>query len=77
MAQISRALVYRHGGHILRPGDFVAVKMVCVTGYNGDFAVYQGSTDLSDQEISSCGDKVPEEVGRAVAPYCAHLSYRH
>jgi len=76
MAQVSRALVYQRGGRFLKPGDIVAVKMVAVVGYSGDFAVYQGATDLTDKEVSDFGDKVPEEVGRAVAPYCAHLDYR-
>jgi len=50
--------------------------MVTVVGYDGDFAVYQGLTDQSDQEVTDYGDKVTEEVGRAVAPYCTHLVYR-
>ena len=27
-------------------------------------------------EILQAGDKVPESVGRAFAPYCSHLRYR-
>ena len=77
MTIISRAKVRNEGGHILKQGDMVAVKMVTVIGNVGDFAVYQGPTDLSDQYVADYGDKVPEDVGRAVAPYCAHLIYRN
>ncbi len=76
MAQVSRAKVYDKGGHILESGDIVAVKMVTVIGFANDFAVYMGLTSQSDQKVAVCGDKVPESVGRAVAPYCAHLIYR-
>jgi hypothetical protein len=77
MSIVSRAKVYMEGGHILNPDDIVAVKMVTVIGWGGDFAVYQGPTDWTDQEVSERGDKVSAETGRAVAPYCAHLSYRN
>ena len=76
MAQVSRAKVYNEGGYILKSGDIVAVKMVTVIGYANDFTVYQGLTNQSDQEVADHGDKVLESVGRAVAPYCSHLSYR-
>lgn len=74
--KVSRAEVYNKGGQILQPGDIVAVKMVTVIGDNGDFAVYQGLTDQSDGAVANHGDKVSESVGRAIAPYCAHLYYR-
>ena len=73
---VSRALVYNRGGQILEPGDTVAVKYVTVVGYANDFAVYMGFPELGDNEIASYGDKVGEDVGRAVAPYCSHLAYR-
>lgn len=76
MANISRAQVYQRGGAILQPGDIVAVKYVTVIGYNNDFAVYMGLSDQSDQEVADCGDKVLEDIGRAVAPYCSYLRYR-
>lgn len=76
MTNVSRAKVYNKGGHILKPGDIVAVKMVTVVGHCGDFAVYQGLTDQSDQAVAACGDKVSEKTARAVAPYCSHLEYR-
>lgn len=77
MAVVSRAKVYNEGGHILRSGDYVAVKMVTVIGYGHDFSVYQGPSDWTDSRIASSGDKVPESAARAIAPYCAHLHYRH
>jgi len=77
MAFVSRARVYQEGGHILNPGDGVAVKFVTTVGYDGDFAVYMGLTSQTDQEVADHGDKVPENVARAVAPYCAHLYYRN
>ena len=76
MAAVSRAEVYNKGGHILNPGDIVAVKFVTVIGHAGDFAVYMGLPGLSDHQVAEYGDKVSEEVGRAVAPYCGHLHYR-
>jgi len=77
MATVSRAKVYNEGGHILKPGDIVPVKFVAVIGHADDFAVYMGLPEQSDGEIASYGDKVGEDVGRAVAPYCSHLDYRH
>ena len=77
MAQVSRARVWNEGGQILKAGDTVTVKMTTVIGYADDFAVYQGPSDWTDQEVADRGDKVPESVGRAVAPYCQHLSYRN
>jgi hypothetical protein len=69
--------VYNKGGRILKPGDIVAVKHVTVIGYAGDFAVYMGLSDHSDEYVANRGDKVyPEEAARAIAPYCAHLRYR-
>ena len=76
MANVSRAKVYNEGGHILKPGDIVAVKYVTVVGYDRDFSVYMGSSDQTDEEISLYGDKVLKFVGRTVAPYCSHLRYR-
>ena len=76
MVQVSRAKVYQEGGHILKSGDFVAVKMVTVIGYANDLSVYMGLTSQSDQFVADFGDKVLESVARAVAPYCAHLIYR-
>ena len=76
MANVSRARIYSEGGHILNPSDTVAVKYVTVIGYADDFAVYMGLSHQGDEEIASCGGKVFEDVGRAVAPYCAHLAYR-
>jgi len=76
MANVSRGRVYNEGGHILKQGDIVAVKMVAVIGWAEDFSVYQGLSEWSDQQVAENGDKVPESVGRAVAPYCAHLAYR-
>ena len=76
MAIVSRAQVYNMGGRILRPGNIVPVKFVTVVGYGNDFAVYQGDSNWSNQEIADSGDKVSEDVGRAVAPYCSHLAYR-
>ncbi|HUT15050.1 MAG TPA: hypothetical protein VMY98_02260 [Anaerolineae bacterium] len=73
---ISRAEVYQKGGGFLAPQDAVGVKFVTVIGEAGDFAVYMGTSDRSDDDVAECGDKVPEEVGRAVAPYCGHLYYR-
>ena len=76
MANVSRAKVWNEGGHILKPGDRVTVKYVTVVGHVNDFAVYMGQTSQTDEEVAMYGDKVSEDVGRAVAPYCAHLSYR-
>jgi len=76
MAVVNRADVYSKGGHILNAGDIVAVKMVTVVGQAGDFAVYQGTSAMTDEEVAFYGDKVSENAGRAVAPYCAHLHYR-
>jgi len=76
MVWVSRQKVYHEGGEILQAGDKVAVKYVTAVGCVGDFAVYMGLSDQTDQEVAECGDKVPESVGRAVAPYCSHLSYR-
>lgn len=73
---VSRATVYREGGGDLRLGDAVAVKYVTVIGAWSDFAVYIGVGDWSDERVAANGDKVSEEVGRAVAPYCSHLAYR-
>jgi len=64
------------GGHILNPDDMVAVKCVTVIGWNGDFAVYSGPSDWSDERVAAEGDKMLEDAGRAVAPYCGHLRYR-
>ena len=76
MAHVSRAEVYNKGGHALKPDDIVAVKYATVIGYAGDFAVYMGLSSWSDQAVANNGDKVSEDVGRAVAPYCSHLAYR-
>jgi len=73
---VDRAMVYNLGGHILHPKDAVAVKYVTVIGEDRDFAVYMGSPELSNEEVAADGDKVSEEEGRAVAPYCSHLHYR-
>ena len=73
---VSRKDVYNKGGHILGPGDIVSVKFVTVIGYSNDFSVYQGGSDQTDDEIAMYGDKVSEDIGRAVAPYCEHLQYR-
>lgn len=77
MANVSRARVYNEGGHILKPGDIVAVKHVTVIGYANDFAVYMGLSEHSDEGVADHGDKVADErAARAIAPYCAHLHYR-
>jgi hypothetical protein len=76
MVKVSRAKVYNEGGHILNPGDIVAVKYVTVIGYAEDFAVYMGLSGQSDQDVADHGDKVGEDVARTVAPYCSHLRYR-
>jgi hypothetical protein len=76
MAWISRQKVYMEGGDILKAGDMIAVKYVVVVGQASDFAVYMGRSNQTDQEVAEYGDKVPESVGRAVAPYCSHLRYR-
>lgn len=76
MENVSRAKVHNEGGHILKPGDIVAVKLVTRIGHFRDFAVYQGLSDQSDECVASYGDKVSEETARAIAPYCSHLQYR-
>jgi hypothetical protein len=68
--------MYRQGGSKLQANDIVAVKYVTVIGHVGDFAVYMGESSQSDQDIAQRGDKVDEATARAVAPYCAHLTYR-
>jgi len=74
--KVSRTEVYSKGGHILKPGDFVVVKYATVIGHGDDFAVYMSLNDWLDEDVVMHGDKVSEEVGRAVAPYCAHPRYR-
>lgn len=76
MANVSRVEVYSKGENILNPGDIVAVKLVTIIGHCDDFTVYQGLPDQSDEYVANYGDKVSEEIARAVAPYCAHLQYR-
>lgn len=73
---IDRKTIYNTGGGNLGPGDAVAVKYVTVIGYAGDFVVYMGQPYWTGEEVAANGDKVPEEAGRVVAPYCSHLRYR-
>jgi hypothetical protein len=68
--------VYNRGGGILKPGDIVGVKHVAVIHDSGQgFTCYMGPSDWSDERIAQGGDKVLEEVARAVAPYLSHLAY--
>lgn len=73
---VSRGKVYNEGGHILGPRDAVAVKFVTVIGNANDFAVYMGKASWNNGRVATDGNKVSEDVGRAVAPYCQHLHYR-
>jgi len=76
MTRISRGHVWNYGGNVLQAGDTVAVTYVTVIGYDHDFAVYAGDPAHSVEDIAHYGDKASEPVGRAVAPYCSHLTYR-
>ena len=41
-----------------RDGDAITVKLALVLGYGNDFAIYAGTSDMSDEEVVRNGDKV-------------------
>jgi len=58
-------------------GDKLGFKIIAViTAY--DWAAYRGLTDRSDDEVASRGDKISEDIARALfyAPDAAGLPYR-
>lgn len=70
---------YRSGLESFSRGDAVGMKVFAVVGYGGDWAAYQGSTDLSDEEIIDYGDKLGKEAAEALFPTFrnAGLEYRY
>ena len=67
-----RQLTYRQYYHMtpseFQDGDHISVKLVCVLGYGNDYAIYMGTTDMSDEEIAQSGDKVYTYDGEKVGP---------
>ena len=49
-----------------KPGDEVAVKVVAVVGWDGDYAVYTGPGGWTDDMVAHTGDKVYGKQGRAL-----------
>ena len=73
---MSRDLTYKQYynmcGDEFQDGDRIAVKLVCVLGYGGDYAIYLGTTDMTDDQVARNGDKLysdsGDEVGMALFP---------
>ena len=67
---MTRRLTYREY-YRMRPdefesGDQIAVKLVLVLGYSGDYAVYVGEEDDDADEVARHGDKVPPGVAETM-----------
>ena len=43
-------------------GDRIAIKVVAVVGYAGDWTAYFGLSDWSDDRVAESGDKVDSEA---------------
>jgi hypothetical protein len=60
-----------------RDGDRVSVKLVLVLGHGADYAIYAGTTDMTDDEVARHGDKVVDvqknhRVGAVLFPQAIH-----
>lgn len=62
----------------LVPNDAIAVKVVAVIGYGGEWAAYMGLTSWTDDETAQQGDKILEEAAELLFPQIARagLVYR-
>lgn len=62
----------------LKADDRLGFKIIAVMGYRKDWAAYQGLTSWSDEEVASHGNKLSEDVARALfyAPVALGLAYR-
>jgi hypothetical protein len=53
----------------LKPDTCSALKIVAVVGWTGDWCVYYGPSDWSDEDVAERGDKlISEQAATALFP---------
>jgi hypothetical protein len=62
----------------LRPDDAIALRVVAVVGYGGEWAAYMGLSDWTDEDVVHQGDKILREAAEGLFPQFvrAGLVYR-
>ena len=63
---------YNMCGEEFQDGDQISVKLVVVLGDGKDYAIYLGTTDMSDDEVAQNGDKIYQSNGKKVADAVFH-----
>ena len=60
----------------VKEGDYCALKIVAVAGYNNDWAAYYGPTDWTDDEVRMGGTKMLKEEAGIFAYLFQLMEYR-
>ena len=59
---------YNMTDELTKPDTAVTCKVVAVTGWSGDWAVYRGPADWTAEEVARQGDKIAREAAEGLFP---------